>query len=162
MNLLKKLKKLFKTKEKKKWNDCGTCYNSIDFFENPEIVSQNKETQKIKSIHVHHYTPWFSITETLTDDDETPQKVPTKSRKVICKKSAHSNVKTYHYRHYESNKKKKSDSKISKFQNENKISDSFDVQETYDNLDSPKNVGFIYLKKKHFLANFNPNIVRIF
>ena len=167
MNLWKKLKKLFhKSKETKRRPHCENCYNSIEFFENP-----SKEIEKIdadvglktKSIHVHHYTPYFSITEILTDD-ETSEMTSNKP-KFKCSHSE-SNMKVYHHKHYDAKKvKRKCRERRESILKLNKLSDFLvDNQETYENCPitnrHTKNWSLFYIKTSPFSTCFYPNIIR--
>ena len=168
MNLWKRLKKIFLfTKENKKLPHCKNCYNSTTFFENPNKIEKIVDTvvEKTKSLHVHQYTPWFSITETLTDD-ETIDVFPSNQR--IKQFHSETGVKVYHHKHYDlkkvKGKRRKShtnDLKIKTF------SDFVvaDDQETYDNFSSntyshTKNRSLFYIKTSPFSSLISPNIMR--
>ena len=171
MNIWKKIKsnwkKIFlKSREEKKRPHCENCYNSIDFFENPEKMGKttNENIVKTKSMHVHHYTPWFSITETVTDDENTEIVSNNQNGKQI---NSYPGIKVFHHKHYTSkkikNKRRKSrinDLKIKQ------ISDFvIDDEETYDNCSinaysKPKNCSVFYIRMSPFQTCFNPNFMR--
>ena len=158
MNFFKKLKKLFKSKKPKDVH-CANCYNSIDFFENPTKVAKDENPTKTKSIHVHHYTPWLTITETLTDDEEDKSSLKQKKSEIL-KSTSESNMKIYHHKHYDSKKRKRQVNNKQQCRNFGRFS-NYDEQETYDNYKPMRNnVSFVYLKKAPFINLFYPGIFR--